>query len=96
MSSAAGAGEELVGAALEEDDEEASEDDGALEEGEVLEAPLEGEVLGALEAGGVLLEVEGDLAGALSFPHAASANAAATAMSSALVIRMFLYLGLGG
>jgi hypothetical protein len=88
FSSAAGAGDE--GAALEDEDE-LSDDDGA-----VLEAPLEGEVAGALEAGGVLL-LEG-LAGALlglSRPQAVSANAAATAMSSALFIQVPL-IGLGG
>jgi hypothetical protein len=54
----------------------------------VLEAPLEGEVAGALEAGGVLLleGLEGALLG-LSRLHAVSANAAATAMSSALFIQ---------
>ena len=82
FSSAAGAGDE--GAALEDEDE-LSDDDGA-----VLEAPLDGEVAGALEAGGVLLLLEG-LAGALlglSRPQAVSATAAATAMSSALFIHV--------
>jgi hypothetical protein len=68
------------------------------EDGAVLEAPLDGDVLGdagALEAGGVLLleELEGALLG-LSRPQAASVNAAATAISSALFIQVPL-TGLG-
>jgi hypothetical protein len=61
--------------------------------GALLEAPLEGEALGdagALEAGGVVLlleELEGALLG-LSRPQAASVNAAATAISSALFIQV--------
>jgi hypothetical protein len=100
FASAAGADEELDGAALEEDEDELSEDDGALgDEGAVLDEPVEGEdgEAGALEAGGVLLELEeGDLAGALSLPHAASANAPTTAMSSALFMDLsFVGLGVG-
>ena len=69
------------------------------EDGGVLEAPLDGELLlleGGVEAGGVLIEDEELLEGGVaevdgdflpsSRPQAASANAAATAMRSALLM----------
>lgn len=48
---------------------------------------VEGAALGALAAGGALFGVAEVLLGALSWPHAARANAAVTASSSVLFIR---------